>query len=85
MKAYRGVDVQRHTILTSAVDGGQLYRREGAAGAHWVGVWVGKVLMGFMPKWTSGFSIWCRKRDGMQTIATATFYVLFTVHLDIIV
>jgi len=58
MKAYRGVDVQRHTVLTSSLDGGewsastsrQLCRREGAAGAHSIGAWVGKVLMGFMPK-----------------------------------
>jgi len=72
MKAYMGVDVQLHIVLTSALGGGEwsastprpLYRREGAAGAHWIGDWVGKVLMGFMPKCTSGGSIWCRKRVG---------------------
>jgi hypothetical protein len=48
MKAYRGVDVQIHVYLTSALVGcewsasrpGRFTPREGAPGTHWIGGWV---------------------------------------------
>jgi hypothetical protein len=48
MKAYGGVDVQIHTFLTSALDGGEwsasrpcrFTTRERAPGTHWIGGWV---------------------------------------------
>jgi hypothetical protein len=49
MKVYRGVDVQIHAFLTSALVGGEWSSssprrfgpRERAPGAHWIGGWVG--------------------------------------------
>jgi len=49
MKTYRGVEVQLHAFLTSALDGGEwsvsrpgrFTPRKRAPGAHWIGGWVG--------------------------------------------
>jgi hypothetical protein len=49
MKTYWGVEVQRYTFLTSALDGGELSAprpgcftsRERTPGSHWIGGWVG--------------------------------------------
>jgi hypothetical protein len=49
MKMYRGVEVQLHTFLTSALDGaewsitclGCFIPRKRAASTHWIGGWVG--------------------------------------------
>jgi hypothetical protein len=49
MKTYWGVEVQLHSFLTSALDGGEwspsrlgrFTPRERAPGTHWTGGWVG--------------------------------------------
>jgi hypothetical protein len=49
MKAYRGVDVQTHVFLTSALVGselsasrlGRVNAGERFPGTHWIGSWVG--------------------------------------------
>jgi hypothetical protein len=49
MKTYWGVEVQLHSFLTSALDGGEwsasrpgrFKPKERAPGTHWIGGWVG--------------------------------------------